>query len=439
MINVVKVKLWGTIIGYFLLDEFKRFITFEYDKKFLEFGIEVSPIQMPLSNKIYQFPDLINTSFRGAPGLISDSLPDKFGNAVIDAWLASQGRASESFTVLDRLCYTGKRGMGALEYEPSNGEIRDADQEISIAKMVEFASEVLNKQGKISLTKKDEIDYKQLLRLGTSAGGARAKAIIAYNEKTGEFRSGQINLEENFVHWLIKFDGVKKNGDKNREDEPEYTLIEYSYYLMAKKAGITMSECKLFSEGNYNHFMTKRFDRVKGEKIHMQSLGALLHIDYNIPGSCSYERAALTAKQIGCPSNDIEQFYRRTVFNVLAVNQDDHVKNISFLMDKRGKWSLSPAYDITFAYDLSNQYLKSHQMSINKKITKIYQEDLIQCGKAMDIKVSKCRKIIDEVYEAVKDYETLARSVNIKESTIKLLTAIQKEQQSLFFNHLFVE
>ena len=439
MINVVKVKLWGTIIGYFLLDESKRFITFEYDKKFLEFGIEVSPIQMPLSNKIYQFPDLINTSFRGAPGLISDSLPDKFGNAVIDAWLASQGRTSESFTVLDRLCYTGKRGMGALEYEPSNGEIRDADQEISIAKMVEFASEVLNKQGKISLTKKDEIDYKQLLRLGTSAGGARAKAIIAYNEKTGEFRSGQINLEENFVHWLIKFDGVKKNGDKNREDEPEYTLIEYSYYLMAKKAGITMSECKLFSEGNYNHFMTKRFDRVKGEKIHMQSLGALLHIDYNIPGSCSYERAALTAKQIGCPSNDIEQFYRRTVFNVLAVNQDDHVKNISFLMDKRGKWSLSPAYDITFAYDLSNQYLKSHQMSINKKITKIYQEDLIQCGKAMDIKVSKCRKIIDEVYEAVKDYETLARSVNIKESTIKLLTAIQKEQQSLFFNHLFVE
>lgn len=439
MINVVKVKLWGTIIGYFLLDESKRFITFEYDKKFLEFGIEVSPIQMPLSNKIYQFPDLINTSFRGAPGLISDSLPDKFGNAVIDAWLASQGRTSESFTVLDRLCYTGKRGMGALEYEPGNGEIRDADQEISIAKMVEFASEVLNKQGKISLTKKDEIDYKQLLRLGTSAGGARAKAIIAYNEKTGEFRSGQINLEENFVHWLIKFDGVKKNGDKNREDEPEYTLIEYSYYLMAKKAGITMSECKLFSEGNYNHFMTKRFDRVKGEKIHMQSLGALLHIDYNIPGSCSYERAALTAKQIGCPSNDIEQFYRRTVFNVLAVNQDDHVKNISFLMDKRGKWSLSPAYDITFAYDLSNQYLKSHQMSINKKITKIYQEDLIQCGKAMDIKVSKCRKIIDEVYEAVKDYETLARSVNIKESTIKLLTAIQKEQQSLFFNHLFGE
>ena len=386
MINIVKVKLWGTIVGYFSLDESKRFVIFEYDKKFLEWGIEVSPIQMPLSNKIYQFPSLIDTSFRGAPGLIADSLPDKFGNAVIDAWLASQGKASDSFTVLDQLCYTGKRGMGALEYEPSNSYIRDANQEINIAKMVEFASDVLNKQEKIILTKKDEISYKQLLRLGTSAGGARAKAIVAYNKKTEEFRSGQINLGEDFEHWLIKFDGVKKSGDKNLEDEPEYTLIEYSYYLMAKKAGITMSECKLFSEGNHKHFMTKRFDRVKGEKIHMQTLGALLHIDYNIPGLCSYERAALTAKQIGCPYNDIEQFFRRMVFNVLAVNQDDHVKNISFLMNKQGKWSLSPAYDITFAYDLSNQYLKSQQMSINANTTKIYQKDLVQCGKAMDIK-----------------------------------------------------
>lgn len=433
MIKVVKVKLWGTIIGYIQLDETNRFIIFEYDKKFLEFGIKVSPIQMPLSNNIYQFPNLVNTSFRGVPGLISDSLPDKFGNAVIDAWLASQGRISESFTVLDRLCYTGKRGMGALEYEPSNREIKDVDQLINITKMVEFASEILSKQEKILITTKDVMYYKQLLRLGTSAGGARAKAIIAYNKKTGELRSGQFDLGEDFEHWLIKLDGVKKNGDKNREDEPEYTLIEYSYYLMATKSGITMSECKLFPEEGYNHFMTKRFDRVKGEKIHMQSLGALLHIDYNIPGLCSYERAALTARQIGCPSSDIEQLFRRMVFNVLAVNQDDHVKNISFLMDKQGRWSLSPAYDITFAYDLSNQYLKSHQMSINSKTTEIKQDDLIQCGKIMGIKISKCRKIIYEVFEIVKDYESIACSLNIKESTIKLLTSIQKEKQSLFF------
>jgi serine/threonine-protein kinase HipA len=305
--------------------------------------------------------------------------------------------------------------------------------------MVEFASEVLDNQAKLSFTKKDEKDYKQLLRLGTSAGGARAKAIIAYNEKTGEFRSGQILLDEDFEHWLIKFDGVKKNGDKNRVDELEYTLIEYSYYLMAIKAGITMSECKLFNENEHSHFMTKRFDRVKGKKIHMQSLGALLHVDYNFPGLCSYERAALTAKQIGCPNDEIEEFFRRMVFNVLAVNQDDHVKNISFLMDIHGKWSLSPAYDITFAYDLSNQYLKSHQMSIHAKTTEISEEDVIQCGKTMDIKASKCRKIIHEVYEVVKDYEAIARSVGIKESTIKLLSAVQNEQQSIFFGDGLVD
>ncbi|MBU1145881.1 MAG: type II toxin-antitoxin system HipA family toxin [Firmicutes bacterium] len=433
MIKVAKVKLWGTIIGYFTLDESKGFVSFEYEMNFLNSGIEVSPIKMPLSRKIYEFPELLNTSFKGVPGLISDSLPDKFGNAIIDRWLASQGRTSESFNVLERLCYTGKRGMGALEYEPDSSGNKDSDEEVSIAKMVDFASAILDKQKSLSLTSGDDISYQQLLKLGTSAGGARAKAIIAYNKKTREFRSGQIDLGEDFEHWLIKFDGVRKNGDYNHEDEPEYTLIEYSYYLMAKKAGITMSECRLFTEGNNNHFMTKRFDRDKGEKVHMQSLGAILHLDYNTPALCSYERAALTAKQIGCPSNDIEQFFKRMVFNVLAVNQDDHVKNISFLMDRKGNWYLSPAYDVTFAYDLSNQWLKSHQMSINGKTTKFNKEDLMQCGKSMDIKTSKCSKIIDEVYNIVKEYEILARSVNIKESTIKLLTNIQKTHHSYFF------
>lgn len=435
MIKAAIVKLWDTTIGYFSLDDSKGFVSFEYDLNFINSGREVSPIKMPLSRKIYEFPELINTSFKGVPGLISDSLPDMFGNAVIDSWLASQGRTSESFSALERLCYTGKRGMGALEYEPDSSGIKDFDEEVSISKMVDFASSILEKQKHLSLTKEDEINYRQLLKLGTSAGGARAKAIVAYNQKTGEFRSGQIDLGEDFEHWLIKFDGVRKNGDSNQENIPEYTLIEYSYYLMAKKAGIIMSECKLFSEGKNNHFMTKRFDRVNGEKIHMQSLGAILHIDYNIPALCSYERAALTARQIGCPNNDIEQLFRRMAFNVLAVNQDDHVKNISFLMDKKGNWSLSPAYDVTFAYDLSNQWLKSHQMSINGKITEIKKEDLMQCGKSMDIKTSKCSKIIDEVFSAVNDYEILARSVNIKESTIKIIKDILTKQHSMFLSN----
>lgn len=432
--KVTKVKLWGTIIGYFYLDESKGFVSFEYDENFLNSDIEISPIKMPLSNRLYEFPELVNTSFKGVPGLMADSLPDKFGNAVIDRWLASQGRTNESFNVLERLCYTGKRGMGALEYEPDSSGNKDVDQEVSITKMADFASAILEKQESVLLTSNDDINYQQLLKLGTSAGGARAKVIVAYNEKTGEFRSGQVDLGEDFEHWLIKFDGVKKNGDHNLEDEPEYTLIEYSYYLMAKNAGIIMSECRVLPDGDYNHFMTKRFDRIKEKKVHMQSLGAILHIDYNIRQLCSYERAALTAKQIGCPSSDIEQFFRRMVFNVLAVNQDDHVKNISFLMDKKGYWSLSPAYDVTFAYDLTNEWLKSHQMSINGKTTEFNKEDLIQCGKTMDIKVSKCHKIIDEIYDVVQNFDSIARSVNIKESTIELLTSILEKRHSQFFD-----
>lgn len=433
MIKVAKVRLWGTIIGYFYLNESIGYISFEYDENFLNMGIEVSPIMMPLSNRLYEFPQLVNTSFKGVPGLLSDSLPDNFGNAVIDKWLANEGRTSDSFNVLERLCYTGKRGMGALEYEPDYSGKEDIDELVSIDKIADFASKILEKQENWSLSSSDMINYKQLLKLGTSAGGARAKAIVAYNPKTGEFRSGQVDLSSDFEHWLVKFDGVKKNGDHNLVDEPEYTLIEYTYYLMAIKAGIVMSECQILHDGNYNHFMTKRFDRIEGKKIHMQSLGAILHLDYNIPGLCSYERAALTAKQIGCQSNEIEQLYRRMVFNVLAVNQDDHVKNISFLMDRKGKWSLSPAYDMTFAYNETNKWLKSHQMSIHGKTTDFFKEDLIACGQSMDIKVSKCHKIIDEVYDVIQDFDSIARSVKIKESTIKLITDVLKKRHSIFF------
>jgi serine/threonine-protein kinase HipA len=430
MIKIVKVKLWGTLIGIFYLDKTKGYVSFEYDKEFRSSGIEVSPIMMPLSDKVYEFPDLLNSSFKGVPGLMADSLPDKFGNAVIDQWLASQGRAVASFNVLERLCYTGKRGMGALEYEPDSSGNYDVEEEISITKMSDFASAILEKKENLMLHSKDDMNYRQLIKLGTSAGGARAKAVIAFNKKTEEFRSGQIDLDRDFEYWLVKFDGVSKNGDHNLEDEPEYTLIEYAYYLMAKKAGIEMSECIIFPDSNRNHFMTKRFDRINGDKIHMQTLGALLHIDYNLPGMCSYERAALTAKEIGCSIRDIEQLFRRMVYNVLAVNQDDHVKNISFLMDRNGDWSLSPAYDLTFAYNMENEWLKNHQMSINGKTSNITKEDIIQCGKAMDLKVSKCRKIIDEVYSSVREFEYLAQSVNIRDKTIGLIQGVLQKQDS---------
>lgn len=428
MIKIAKVKLWGTVIGIFYLNETKGYVSFEYDKNFLSSGIEVSPIMMPLSNRLYEFPNLVKSSFNGVPGLMADSLPDKFGNAVINQWLASQGRTPDSFNVLERLCYTGKRGMGALEYEPDSSGKKNVDEEISITKMSDFASAILEEKEGVLLTSENDINYKQLLRLGTSAGGARAKAIIAYNKKTGEIRSGQVDLDKDFDYWLVKFDGVLENGDHNLEDVPEYTLIEYAFYLMAKKAGIEMSECTILPDGDRNHFMTKRFDRIDGDKVHMQSLGAIMHIDYDVPGLCSYERASLAAKQLGCPSSDIVQFFRRMVFNVLAVNQDDHVKNISFLMNRRGVWSLSPAYDVTFAYSPENQWLKAHQMSINGKTSDITKEDMIKCGKSMDIKVARCHKIIEEVYNTVQEFEGIARSVNIRDKTINLIQSILEKQ-----------
>lgn len=426
MIHTATVTLWGTIVGYLHLTETANHISFEYDKDFIRMGIEVSPIMMPLSGRVYEFPELAMSSFKGAPGLLADSLPDKFGNAVINQWLAAQGRAPESFQVVERLCYTGKRGMGALEYNPAMMLSSHESEQIDVASLVAFASDVLEAREMIHLSTQDDMKYEQLLQLGTSAGGARAKAVIAYREETGDIRSGQLSLGDGYEYWLMKFDGVTRNGDHNLTDVPQYTLIEYAYYQMATQAGIVMSDCRLFEEGGRKHFMTKRFDRVGGKKLHMQSLGALLHIDYNEPGLCSYEMAALSARQMGLPSNEIEQLYRRMVFNVLARNQDDHVKNISFLMDRTGKWSLSPAYDVTFACDASNQWLRAHQMTINGKGQNILNEDILACGKSMDLKAAKCKKIIEEVSAALSKWEVIARSLQIREETIGL---IEKEIQ----------
>lgn len=421
MSHTATVTLWGTTVGYLHLEEGAKYVSFEYDKDFVRMGIEISPLMMPLSNRVYEFPELAIPAFKGVPGLLADSLPDKFGNAVIDQWLASQGRTAGSFNVVERLCYTGKRGMGALEYSPAMSLHGDNNDKINIARLADFASAVLEEKKNFHLSARDEKYYNQLLKLGTSAGGARAKAVITYNEETGDIRSGQVDLGKGYDFWLMKFDGVAKNGDHNLEDAPEYTMIEYAYYLMALKAGIVMSECKLLEEGSRKHFMTKRFDRVNGKKLHMQSLGAISHIDYNEPGLCSYEMAALTARKMGLPSSDIEQFYRRMIFNVLAVNQDDHVKNISFLMDRDGIWTLSPAYDVTFACDFGNQWLHAHQMTVNAKRSNILMDDMIACGQNMDMKTSKCKKMIEEVKNAIQEWQTIAHSVKISEKAISLI------------------
>ena len=424
MNNTAEVILWGTRIGIIHQDISKAYTSFEYDENFVNSGIELSPLRMPLSKNIYEFPTLVGEPFYGMPGLVADSLPDRFGNAVIEQWLTSLGKSLSDFTAIDRLCYTGKRGMGALEYVPASTDIKDIDENINVREMVKFASDILSNRENISLKANDSLTYSQLVQVGSSAGGARAKAIIAWNEATNEIRSGQMQLGAGYDYWLMKFDNVSKNGDHGLEDKPEYTLIEYAYYLMARACGITMNECRIYNSEGDSHFMTKRFDRENGKKLHMQSLGALAHISYQEPGVCGYELAAMYMKEIGLSYKEIEQFYRRMVFNCLAVNQDDHVKNISFIMDRSGKWMLSPAYDITFSYNPSNKWLRAHQMNINGKTTEIELFDLLEAGAKMGIKERRCKDIINEIGIKVSGFKSFAEQVGIKEKTYNYINSV---------------
>ena len=427
-----EVFLWGSRIGILHLEENEVFADFEYDRDFVEeirnTDIQPSPIKMPVSTGIYRFTD-IGEAFRGVPGMIADSLPDRFGNAVISSWLAAHGKSEMDFNVIDRLCYTGSRGMGALEYVPATGPAETPGETVDVDEMVKLASDILNRRKSISFDADKNLTYSQLLQLGTSAGGARAKAIIAWNEKTNEIRSGQTDAGADFDHWIIKLDGVGKNGDHGLDDSVEYTTIEYAYYLMAKASGIEMSESRILSENGRHHFMTKRFDRDAGKKIHMQTLAAIAHIDYNIPGLCSYEQAAMYMNEMGMGADEVEKLFRRMVFNVLAVNQDDHVKNISFLMDKKGIWKLAPAYDMTFAYNPDNRWLRAHQMRINRKMDNINYDDLVAAGINMGLSKPRIHYVIEQVEDAVGKWNQFAEKAGLKESTYQMIKVVLEREK----------
>jgi len=406
--SVAEVRLWKKTIGAVSLDEGQEYAAFQYTGDFAQSGIEISPLMMPLSNTIYMFPGLPRTSFWGLPGLLADSLPDKFGNALIDAWLATQGRTAGSFNAVERLCYVGQRGMGALEFVPQVGPHFRHAKKIEIDSLVKLASDVLTHHGEFSDGDQAEA-LKDILRVGTSAGGARAKAVIAWNPKTNEIRSGQISAGQDFEYWILKFDGVAGNKDKELEDPKGFGVIEYSYYLMAKACGIIMSECKLFEENSRRHFMTRRFDRLPGgEKLHMQSLGALAHFDYNQAGAYSYEQALLTIRQLGLPMSVIEEQFRRMVFNIVARNQDDHVKNIAFLMDKQGQWSLAPAFDMTYSYNPSGAWTATHQMTVNGKRDGFSLSDFRATAQSATMKRGRAEEIVREVTEVVERWSTFA-------------------------------
>jgi len=425
--TVAAVELWGTRIGAVALTEPNGVASFEYEPSFLPSGIQLAPLMMPLAERVYSFPELPRRTFRGLPGLLADSLPDRFGNNLINAWLARQGRTPDSFDAVERLCYTGRRGMGALEFMPAQGPSAQTSESIQIAELVTLASEILSRQKELATSFQDperEEALQTILRVGTSAGGARAKALIAWNASTGEVRSGQLEAPPGFSHWLLKFDGVSGNKDKELDNPQGYGLIELAYSRMARAAGITMTDCRLLEENGRRHFMTRRFDRNDaGNKLHMQSLGALAHFDYNEPGSYSYEQAFLIMRQLQLPMRDLEEQYRRMVFNLVARNQDDHVKNIAFLMDRAGQWSLSPAFDITWSFNPNGDWTATHQMSVNGKRDQFTRADLLAVARSAQLKRGRAEAIAEEVITAVRDWPRFATEADVPEDSTRQIQA----------------
>jgi len=415
------VILWGRRIGAVSWDEARALGIFQYDPDFVGAGIEVAPLKMPVREAPYEFPALRKETFKGLPGMLADALPDTFGNRLIDAWLAETGRSADRFSPVDRLCYIGNRGIGALEFEPT---VRKAtrSKKLEVAQLVDLANRVLNERENLAGRLGGENDAEALediLSVGTSAGGARAKAVLAWNRETGEFRSGQVKVDEGYEHWLLKFDGVSNNRDKELADPQGFGKIEYAYHLMATAAGIDMSECRLHHEGGRSHFMTRRFDRDgRGRKLHMQSLGAMQHFDFNDPASYSYEQAVLTIQGLGLGMDVVEQQVRRAIFNVVARNQDDHVKNISFLMDRSGTWRLSPAYDVAYSYNPSGVWTRDHQMSLAGKRNNFTRDDLMAFASNVGVKAVRAKRAIDEVVETVGHWRAFAEEAGVEPSDI---------------------
>lgn len=421
--EAARIKLWNKLIGAVLWNKNTETATFEFDPSFVNNEWNIAPIMMPLEeikrgNRIYTFKRLGKETFYGLPGLLSDALPDKFGTTLINAWLASQGRSAGGMNPVERLCYMGNRGMGALEFEPSLAKNKDTAVAIEIKSLVEIAQQILGERKKITANLKEDVKkgLEDIIRVGTSAGGARAKAIIAYNENTGMMRSGQVAAPKGYEHWLLKFDGV---NNKQLGDPAGFGRIELAYYNMAMDCGIEMTESMVFEENGRAHFMTKRFDRIKGQKLHVQSLCAIRHFDFSMIGSFAYEQVFETIRMLRLPATAGEQFYRRMVFNVIARNLDDHTKNIAFIMDKKGIWKLSPAFDITYSYDPASVWVKQHNLSVNGKTIDIKKDDLLKVGKEMNIKHTKA--IIEKVQASVKKWPQYAKDAKVNDKQIKAI------------------
>ncbi|ELV8597653.1 type II toxin-antitoxin system HipA family toxin [Vibrio vulnificus] len=426
VMEVITITYQGDLVGAVSFDTEKGLGSFEYDPSFVKKGVELSPIKMPLSNRIYRFPELDFNTFKGLPGLIADSLPDDFGNAVLNAWVASQGRSPSDITPLQRLQYTGKRGMGALEYAPAT-KLRslNASQQVEIQSLVSIAQEILDSRGNFEVELKqngqdDREAMMSLLSVGMSAGGARPKAVLAFNEDFTQVRSGQTNVPSGFTHYLMKFDGVSEHN-KNQEtfgDPLGYGAMEFVYHLMANKCGVDMMPCRLLHEGNRRHFITQRFDRIKNSKVHVQTLNGLAHIDYKKPGSFSYAELFGIARQLKLSAVDAEQLFKHMTFNIIARNHDDHSKNFAFML-KKDRWSLAPAYDLAYSYKPGSKWVNSHWMSLNGKRDNFTRSDFYSLEKLSPIfNKRKIDDIIDTTIEHVSTWRQLAEEWDVPKTLI---------------------
>lgn len=421
MVTRARVMLWGRTVGAVVWNEQLGRAEFQYDAAFTRSGLDVAPLMMPLAKagegaEVFSFPGLGRETFKGLPGLLADSLPDRFGDELLNAWLRGQKREPGSSNPVERLCFLGHRAMGALEYEPSHAELEASSEALQVDELVRVARDVLEKKEafRTSRRKGEQEALMDIIRVGTSAGGARAKAIVAYNNGTGEVRSGQIDGLKGFTYCLLKFDGV--TTDELR-DPKSFGRIEYAYHLMALACGIRMMPCTLLEENGRAHFLTERFDRHfdattgQVQRLHMATLCGLSHLDFNEPLAHSYEQCFQAMRLLGLPYPDAVELFRRLCFNVIARNLDDHTKNTSFLMDANGRWQLAPAYDMTFAYNPDSIWLRQHQMSVRGKRNGITREDLLDIARDMNIR--KADALIDEVKDGVKRWKGFAKKAGV--------------------------
>ena len=417
---IVDVSIWGMKVGALVWDAAAGMAVFEYDSKFRRSGLELAPLTMPLAmgNRPFSFPTNRTECFKGLPGLIADSLPDKFGNQIITEWFTRQGLPIGEITPLERLCYIGQRGMGALEFKPNKASAQlNESTEIYVEELTKLAEEIFTKretfQERMYQEDKTILD---ILRVGTSAGGAKPKAIIAYNEQTGEVRSGQVRAPKGFGYWLLKFDGVTYSEHGSIMENPKgIGNVEFAYYQMAKACGIEMTECRLLDEGDNHHFMTRRFDRTNdGEKMQMLTAAGLAHLDRD--QRHSYEEIFGIVRRMNLPMEASVQLFRRMVFNVMARNNDDHTKNFSFLMDNNGHWSLAPAYDLCYSYNPSSRWVSRHQLSLNGKQDDFTRNDILVVGENMGIR--QCGEIVDEIVAVVAQWKRFATDCGVRDSHI---------------------